>query len=213
MEEERSYHGVGCNRKTTRKWHEIERALTQGFCGERERRSFENCERNLGRIEHLLSPDTNNELKSSLAQLKTLIDANFHPGEDRRFSVRRISSGRRGRPAIDVSREHIEFLLKQGHTIAKTAEILGCSSSFLYKKSKLLGIPVRSMLSAIDDGELEQHVRQLQSQYPNSGNEMIRALLRAQGVLVTRSMVREMLTRVNPTAAARRWSRTIFVAH
>ncbi|XP_051981259.1 uncharacterized protein LOC127642849 [Xyrauchen texanus] len=65
------------------------------------------------------------------------------------------------------------------------------------------------MLSAIDDGELEQHVRQLQSQYPNSGNEMIRALLRAQGVLVTRSMVREMLTRVNPTAAARRWSRTV----
>lgn len=58
--------------KTTRKWHEIERALTQGICGERERRSIENCERNLGRIEHLLSPDTNNELKSSLAQLKTL---------------------------------------------------------------------------------------------------------------------------------------------
>ena len=79
--------------KTTRKWHEIERALTQGICGERERRSIENCERNLGRIEHLLSPDTNNELKSSLAQLKTLIDANFRAGEDRRFSVRCISSG------------------------------------------------------------------------------------------------------------------------
>lgn len=77
--------------KNTRKWHEIQRA--HGICGERERRSIENCERNLGRIEHLLSPDTNNELKSSLAQLKTLIDANFHAGEDRRFSVRRISSG------------------------------------------------------------------------------------------------------------------------
>ena len=79
--------------KNTRKWHEIQRAFTQGICGERERCSIENCERNLGRIEHLLSPDTNNELKSSLAQLKTLIDANFHAGEDRRFSVRRTSSG------------------------------------------------------------------------------------------------------------------------
>lgn len=39
--------------------------------------------------------------------------------------------------------------------------------------------------------------------------QMIRALLRAQGVLVTRSRVREMLTRVNPTAAARRWSQTV----
>ncbi|CAL8406534.1 unnamed protein product [Arctogadus glacialis] len=65
------------------------------------------------------------------------------------------------------------------------------------------------MRPAIDDGELEQHVRQLQGQYPNSGNEIIRALLRTQGVFVTRSRVREMLTRVNPTAAARRWSRTV----
>lgn len=72
-----------------------------------------------------------------------------------------------------------------------------------------MGIPVRSMLSAIDDGELEQHVSRLQSQYPNSGNELIRALLRAQGMLVTRSRVREMLIRVNPAAAARRWSRTV----
>ena len=46
----------------------------------------------------------------------------------------------------------------------------------LYKKSKLMGIPVRSMRPAIDDGELQQHVRQLQGQYPNSGNEVIGGL-------------------------------------
>ena len=39
--------------------------------------------------------------------------------------------------------------------------------------------------------------------------QIIRALLRTRGVFVTRSRVREMLTRVNPTAAARRWSRTV----
>lgn len=39
--------------------------------------------------------------------------------------------------------------------------------------------------------------------------QMMRALLRTQGVFVTRSRVREMLTRVNPTAAARRWSQTV----
>ena len=41
---------------------------------------------------------------------------------------------------------------------------------------KLMGISVRSMRPAIDDGELEQHVRQLQGQYPNSGNEVIGGL-------------------------------------
>lgn len=39
--------------------------------------------------------------------------------------------------------------------------------------------------------------------------QMMRALLHAQGVIVTRSRVREMLTRINPTAAARRWSRMV----
>lgn len=85
--------------------------------------------------------------------------------------------GRRGRPAIDVTREHIEFLMKQGHTVRKIAGMLGCSASFLYKKSKVLGIPVRSRLSRIDDNELEQHMRQLQGQYPNSGNEVGLSLL------------------------------------
>lgn len=58
-----------------------------------ERACVENCERNFRRIEYLLSPDTNNELKNSLALLKSLIDANFHAGEDRRFFVRGIRSG------------------------------------------------------------------------------------------------------------------------
>lgn len=84
---------LGVIEKATRKCHEIERALAQGICGERERRCVENCERNLRRIEHLLSPDTNNELKSSFAELKSVIDANFHAGEDRRFFVGRIRSG------------------------------------------------------------------------------------------------------------------------
>lgn len=58
---------LGVIEKDTRKWHEIERALTQGICGERERRCIENCERDPPKIEHLLSPDTNNELQSILA--------------------------------------------------------------------------------------------------------------------------------------------------
>ena len=49
--------------KITRKCHEIEQAHTQGMCGERERRSVESCKINLGRIEYLISAETNNKLK------------------------------------------------------------------------------------------------------------------------------------------------------
>ena len=79
--------------KITRKCHEIEQALNQGICGEREHRSIDSCGRNLERIEHLLSPDTNDELRNSLGELRMLITATVQADEDRSFSVRRISSG------------------------------------------------------------------------------------------------------------------------
>ena len=56
--------------KITRKCHEIEHAHTQGMCGERERCSIESCQRNLGRIEYLISPETNNKLKISETSLQ-----------------------------------------------------------------------------------------------------------------------------------------------
>lgn len=72
--------------------------------------------------------------------------------------------------------------MKQGNTVRRMAKILGCSSSFLYKRSKrsrskLLGKPVTSRFSVIDDDELEHHVGRLQGLYPNSGYEVIDGLL------------------------------------
>lgn len=99
--------------------------------------------------------------------------------------------------------------MKQGNTVKRIAKILGCSSSFLYKRTKLLGIPVRRRFSVIDDEELERHVRRLQGLYPNSGYEMMRGLLRADGLLLPRRRVREMLAHINPAAATRRWSSTV----
>lgn len=87
-------------------------------------------------------------------------------------SITFIVLGRRGRPGINITREHIDFLMKQGHTIKKMAKMLGCSSSFLYKKSKLMGLPIRGRLSALDDNQLQEHVWTLQGQFPNSGNEV-----------------------------------------
>ncbi|XP_056599828.1 uncharacterized protein LOC130417964 isoform X2 [Triplophysa dalaica] len=89
------------------------------------------------------------------------------------------------------------------------ARMLGCSSSFLYKRSKLLGVPIRRRMAAVDEEELENVVRRLHVEFPNSGNEIMRALLIAEGLSVSRQRVREMLVRVNPAAAARRWSSTV----
>ncbi|XP_062870184.1 uncharacterized protein LOC134332458 [Trichomycterus rosablanca] len=89
------------------------------------------------------------------------------------------------------------------------AKMLGCSTSFLYKKSKALGVPVRRRLAEVTDEDLEMHIRQLQALYPNSGNEMMRGMLHARGLLVPRRKVREMMVRINPMATARRWSSAV----
>ncbi|KAK9978888.1 hypothetical protein ABG768_020626, partial [Culter alburnus] len=96
---------------------------------------------------------------------------------------------------IQITRDQIEFLMKQGHTVKRMARMLGCSSSFVYKRSKLLGVSIRSRMSGVDDEELE--------------NVMMRALLVAEGLRVSRHRVHEMLVRINPAAAARRWSSTV----
>ncbi|KAF4118759.1 hypothetical protein G5714_000810 [Onychostoma macrolepis] len=99
--------------------------------------------------------------------------------------------------------------MKQGHTVKQMAKILGCSSSFLYRKSKLLGIPLRKLQTQVTVEELTQHVTRLHSLYPNTGSEIMRGLLRAEGLFVQRRRVRKVLTHIDPTAAARRWSGAI----
>ncbi|XP_078016898.1 uncharacterized protein LOC117250648 isoform X2 [Epinephelus lanceolatus] len=136
-----------------------------------------------------------NELRRSLDGVRTRISRAGVAAKYVGFSAHRINSGWRGRPAIHVTRDQIDFLMKQGNTVKRIAKILGCSSSFLYKRTKLLGIPVRRRFSVIDDEELERH--------------MMRGLLRADGLLLPRRRVREMLAHINPAAAARRWSSTV----
>lgn len=84
-----------------------------------------------------------------------------------------ILIGRRGRPKITVTRQQLEFLMTQGYTIKHMARLLGCSASFLYKRTKALGMPIRNSTSSLlTDEELEQHVRRLHNLYPRSGSEV-----------------------------------------
>ncbi|XP_077057346.1 uncharacterized protein LOC143710231 [Siphateles boraxobius] len=195
--------------KIARKCQQIERAQSQGNCGERELRAIDDCLRNAHRIAYLLPIETYEELNRNLDEIRTMLSTHLQSEGTTAFSVSRRSSGSRGRPAIQITRDQIEFLMKQGHTVKRMARMLGCSSSFLYKRSKLLGVSIRSRMSGVDDEELENVVRRLQCQYPNTGNEMMRALLVAEGLRVSRHRVREMLVRINPAAAARRWSSTV----
>ncbi|KAK9977055.1 hypothetical protein ABG768_018876 [Culter alburnus] len=156
-------------RQIERHCHAIERTYHYGVCGQRHLRAIEACLRNVSRIASLLRTETADELKESLIDLKRILLVQ-NVEQDRAYSAESVYLGVRGRPSINVSKQQIEFLMKQGHTIKQMAKILGCSSSFLYRKTKLLGIPIRKLQTQVTEEELIQHVRRLHSLYPNTGN-------------------------------------------
>uniref|UniRef100_A0A3Q2T220 Integrase catalytic domain-containing protein n=1 Tax=Fundulus heteroclitus TaxID=8078 RepID=A0A3Q2T220_FUNHE len=155
--------------KIVRKCHNIERAFHYGICREREKRVIEECLRNLQRISDLLSADTHNALKNGLEELKVQLLTHVQAGNNE-YSAARASSGNNQMQFLYC--DQIDFLLAQGHTVKRMANIFGCSTSFLYKKSKALGVPIRGRLAAVTDEDLETNIRQLQSLYPNSGTEV-----------------------------------------
>lgn len=65
--------------------------------------------------------------------------------------------------------------MKQGHTVKQMAKILGCLTSFIYRKTKLFGIPIRKLQTQMTEEELTQHVRRLHSLYPNTASEVSQA--------------------------------------
>ncbi|KAM8726521.1 uncharacterized protein AB9X84_002922 [Acanthopagrus schlegelii] len=74
---------------------------------------------------------------------------------------------------------------------------------------KSFQISARKRFTLISDANLEEHVRRLHNQFPRSGSEMMRAYLHAEGIVVPRRRVRETLNRIDPVAAAQRWSQTV----
>ncbi|XP_051804019.1 uncharacterized protein LOC110972740 isoform X2 [Acanthochromis polyacanthus] len=155
--------------------------------------------------------ETWNNFPQTLTDLKSVITALPAPGDvhTRVHVAHRLHPGRRGRPALDITRDQIELLLTQGFTVRAMAGLLGCSSSYLHKKMKSFQISARNRFTPINDVDLEDHVRRLHNQFPRSGSEMMRAYLRAEGIVVQRRRVREILNQIDPAAAAQRWSQTV----
>ncbi|PIK54061.1 hypothetical protein BSL78_09042 [Apostichopus japonicus] len=123
--------------------------------------------------------------------------------------IRPEKGSKGGRPKLDVTKEQLKMLLKEGYTSKDMARQLSCSPSFVYKKLAAFGLNVRKMYSTMTDEELDMKVSKLHADYPNSGQQMMKAYLEVDGAVVQRSRVRDSLRRVDPHSAAKRWSKTV----
>ncbi|XP_029199263.2 uncharacterized protein LOC122948369 [Acropora millepora] len=114
-----------------------------------------------------------------------------------------------GRPRLVLSKEAIEGYLDMGYSVSQTAEACGVSRSVLYSRMQQLGISYRDRFSRLDNNSLDAAVTDIKMSHPNCGEVMIIGHLRARGIIVQRSRVRESIHRVDPQGADDRRCRGI----
>ncbi|XP_033730057.1 uncharacterized protein LOC117319331 [Pecten maximus] len=116
----------------------------------------------------------------------------------------------KGRPAFGITVDLIQTQLKMGFTARSIAAQLKCSPSLIYKTLKSAILSVSSVkYITISDTDLDAAVQDLHQTHPNAGNEMMSGYLRGQGLQIQRHRVRKTLNKIDPEAAAQRWSRAI----
>lgn len=70
---------------------------------------------------------------------------------------------------MQISTEDLRYLQSTGHTAKEIGKLLNCSTSLVYKKLNVAGIPMRKKYARLTDEELDQKVTSLQEKFPNAG--------------------------------------------
>ena len=102
--------------------------------------------------------------------------------------------GRRGRPRILISREHLETLEEFGFSFAACASILGVTTQTLRNRRRDFGMEVGSeRYSVISDDELDHEIAEILRVSPEIGERCMIGALRSRGFRLQRWRVRNAI--------------------
>ncbi|PIK58298.1 hypothetical protein BSL78_04804 [Apostichopus japonicus] len=89
------------------------------------------------------------------------------------------------------------------------AKLFRCSTSTINKLCLENNLKMRDRYSNISEEELRTWVSRLHNQHPNSGAQMMMGYLKANGIVVPRKKVRDLLRTVDPVGTGRRWGAAV----
>lgn len=108
------------------------------------------------------------------------------------------STGLKGRPKFGIPKEQLEYFVEYGFKATDIAKMLCVSEKTIYRRLDEFGISMRMSYSTITEAELDDLIRSIMHDFPNSGYKSMRGHLLARGVKVQENRVREAMRRTDP---------------
>lgn len=132
------------------------------------------------------------------AQLQSLIetDRESYP------PAARICNGSTTR--LDISSEHLTFLIECGFNLKDIAKFFNCSSKTIQRRIAEYGLQDTWSFSNISQTDLDEIASLYIRLHPNAGYRSFQAFLCSQGLKVKREHVRDCMVRVDPTGVSAR---------
>jgi len=163
----------------------------------------------LYRIAQLLdasTPETLEAIGKSLSVFEEMHQAMLNAPSQAGYETGFITSGKVGRPRLDVHKDQLEYLLGVGFSTPQIAAAIGVSLSTVRRRMTEYGLSVGALYSDITDLELDSIVKQIKLLFPNCGYRLMGGHLLSQGYRISQGRIKDSLNRVDPEGIAVRWS-------
>ena len=113
-----------------------------------------------------------------------------------------------GRPALIIEEERLRFFVDNGFKVDDMATITGVSKRTIERRLNFYQLSTRNY-TVITNDELDSTVEELTHAFPRSGEKIVDARLRAQGIHVPRERVRDSIRRVDPSGIQSRMRKVL----
>ena len=126
--------------------------------------------------------------------------------ENQRIHVNLVHTGCAGKPSYDIGEDLLRGFLEAGFSCKDIADILGVCTKTVFRRMRTCNLYVTNpKYTEISSNYLEQEVRNIINQFPNSGIRMVKGhLFSPQGIKVTWMRVRDTLWKVDPQGIVNR---------
>lgn len=114
------------------------------------------------------------------------------------YETLKVFTACKGRPKYEVPGEQLELFLEYGFSMKQMGEMIGISSKTVYRRLKELGLSIRANFTVIEDERLDSLIASILNEFPNCGYKRMTGFLRARGLCLQQSRIREAMRRTDP---------------